>query len=193
MKQRALKRVMVGAAAATMMAFGAVADDAYALVNKENGYSYIQINQNLDSFSFKSDFKSIGNSGKVGYVVYSQDLSDDQLAEYIRNHAGNAQFGKKIDGGLVDLGSLNAGDRVGFYLERNNGDTVYETLFVEKHGTDYLEFDKNHSSSSKDEWMSIEDVKAVAHTSGAPLPGVLAVLLVGGLGAGAMKLRKRHA
>ena len=82
---------------------------------------------------------------------------------------------------------------MGFYLERNNGTTVYETLFVAKHGTDYLEFSKNGVGSSKDEWMSIENVKAVGHTSGAPLPGVLAVLLVGGLGAGAVKLRKRSA
>lgn len=36
------------------------------------------------------------------------------------------KFAKKIDHGLVDLGSLSTGDRVGFYLERNNGDTVYE-------------------------------------------------------------------
>ena len=135
-----------------------------------------------------------GNSGKVGYVVYSQDLTDDQLGDYLRAHAGNAEFGKKINHGLVDLGSLSAGDRVGFFLERNNGDTIYTTAFATKHGTDYLDFTKNGTGSSKDEWMSISNVKAVGHvTAGGPLPGVLAVLLIGGLGAGSMKLRKRRA
>ncbi len=194
MKQNVVVKAAVGAIAATLMAFGAVADEAYTLVTKENGSSYIQINQDLDSFSFHSDFKSIGNSGKVGYVVYSQDLTDDQLGDYLRAHAGNAEFGKKIDHGLVDLGSLSAGDRVGFFLERNNGDTIYTTAFATKHGTDYLDFTKNGTGSSKDEWMSISNVKAVGHvTAGGPLPGVLAVLLIGGLGAGSMKLRKRRA
>jgi len=194
MKQNVLVKAAVGAVAAALMVFGAVADEAYTLVSKENGYSYIEIHQDLDAFSFTSDFKSIGNSGKVGYVKYSQDLTDDQLSDYIRSHAGDAEFGKKINHGLVDLGALSAGDRIGFYLERNNGDTIYESFFVAKHGVDYLEFDKNYSGSSKDEWMSISNVKAVGHvTAGGPLPGVLAVLLIGGLGAGSMKLRKRRA
>ena len=69
MKQNVVVKAAVGAIAATLMAFGAVADEAYTLVTKENGSSYIQINQDLDSFSFHSDFKSIDNSGTVGYVV----------------------------------------------------------------------------------------------------------------------------
>ena len=194
MKDRKMAWAAIGAVASALMTFGAVADDAYTLVTKENGHSYIQINQDLDSFSFHSDFKSIGNSGKVGYVVYAQDLADDQLGDYLKAHAENAQFAKKIEHGLVDLGSLKAGDRVGFYLDRNNGDIIYTTAFAEKHGTDYLDFTKNGPGSSEDEWMSIANVKAVGHvTSGGPLPGVLAVLLVGGLGAGAMKMRKRRA
>ena len=194
MKQNVVVKTAVGAIAATLMAFGAVADEAYTLVTKENGSSYIQINQDLDSFSFHSDFKSIGNSGKVGYVVYSQDLTDDQLREYLVAHSGNAQFGKHINDGLVDLGSLKSGDRVGFYLERKNGDTIYTTVFATFHNMDYIDFTKNGVGSSKDEWMSISNVKAVGHvTAGGPLPGVLAVLLIGGLGAGSMKLRKRRA
>ncbi len=194
MKEVTLTRAAFIAAAAALTTFGSFADEpAYQLVTKENGYSYIQINQNLDSFSFHSDFKSIGNSGKVGYVVYSQDLNDDQLGDYLKANAGNAEFAKKINNGLVDLGALNAGDRVGFYLDRNNGDVIYTTSFAEKHGTDYLDFTKNGTGSSKDEWMSISNVKAVARTSGAPLPGLLAVFLVGGLGAGALKMRKRRA
>lgn len=193
MKQKKLIGTAIGALASTLMTFGAFADDAYTLVTKKDGSSYIQINKDLDSFSFNSDFKSIGNSGKVGYVVYSQDLHDDQLADYLKTHSGKAEFAKKINDGLVDLGALKAGDRVGFYLDRKNGETVYATAFVTKHGTDYLEFDKN-GGSGKDEWMSIEGVKAVGSVpTGAPLPGALAVLLVGGIGAGAMKLRRHRA
>lgn len=192
MKRGFMGKVAVGAVAATLAVFGAIADDgAYTLVTKENGSSYIQINQDLDAFSFKSDFKSIGNSGKVGYVKYSQDLSDGELSDYLKSHAGSAEFAKKINGGLVDIGAVSAGDRIGFFLERNNGDTIYESYFVAKHGKDYLEFDKN-GGTGKDEWMSIEGVSAVGHvTSGGPLPGALAVFLVGGLGA--LKLRKRRA
>lgn len=42
--------------------------------------------------------------------------------------------------------------------------------------------------------MTITDISAVSPSvpTGAPLPGVLAVLLIGGLGAGSMKLRKRN-
>ena len=185
-------KAILGVAIVTLTALGASADDAaYTLVNKPNGYSFIQINQDLDSFSFTSDFKSISNSGKVGYVVYGKDLSDGELGDYLKANSGNAEFAKKLNDGLVDLGALKAGDRVGFYLERNNGSTVYSTEFVEKHGTTYLEFEKN--GSGKDEWMPIGNVKAVGHVpSGAPLPGLLAMLLVGGAGAGSMKLIKRR-
>lgn len=194
MKQRHMAMVAVGVAVAALTSFGAIEDnDEFALVTRSNGSSYIQIKQDLDSFSFHSDFKSIGNSGKVGYVVYPQGLSEDQFSAYLKTHADNAQFAKKINNGLVDLGTLKAGDRVGFYLDRNNGDMVYKTVFVDKHGTTYLEFDKN-GGTGKDEWMSIGNVKAVGHvTAGGPLPGFLAVLLVGGLGAGAMRLCKRRA
>lgn len=187
-----INKIVCALAAMLMAVCAGAAEDAYTFVTKENGYSYIQINQNLDAFSFDSDFKSIGSSGKVGYVKYSHDLNDDQLSDYIRAHADNAEFGKKVNGGLVELGALKAGDRVGFYLERNNGDTIYESVFTTKHGTDYIEFDKN-GGTGKDEWMSISNVKASPAPSGQPLPGLLAVLLIGGVGAGALKMRKHRA
>lgn len=186
---------MMVAMAATL---GLFAEEAYTLVNAENGYSYIQINQDLDAFSFKSDFKSIGNGGQVGYVVYSSDMSDEQMAAAMEqgSHPPSPQFAKKIDNGIVDLGARKAGDRIGFYQVHNDGRILTTTEFVEKNGTTYLEFDKN--GSGKDEWMSIENISATSASSaaaptGAPLPGALAVLLVGGLGAGAMKKsRKRN-
>ena len=189
-----MKKMLLGALvlAATVVSAG----EAYSFVNDANGYSYIQINEDLDSFAFHSDFKSIGNSGKVGYFVYPEGLEGQALKDYINNAADdNAIFKKKINDGLVDLGALKAGDRVGFYLDRNNGDLVRLWDFQEKNGTTYIAFDKN-GGTGKDEWMSIGDVTTKAAentpgTAGAPLPGALAILLLGGLGAGGMKLRAR--
>ncbi|MCQ2390316.1 MAG: hypothetical protein MJ240_02730 [Kiritimatiellae bacterium] len=187
------KAILVAAAALTLMA--AKAEDAYALVNDAKGYSYIQINEDLDSFKFTSDFKSIGNSGKVGFFVYPEGLEGDALKKYINEAADdNAMFGKQINHGEVDLGALKAGDRVGFYLDRNNGRLVRDWSFETKHGTTYIAFDKN--GGGKDEWMPINNVTTTAAGSGSgdapagqPLPGALAMLALGGLGAGVAKLR----
>ena len=189
-----MKKMLLGALVLTAMFVKAA--DAYSFVNDPNGYSYIQINEDLDSFAFKSTFKSIGNSGKVGFFVYPDGLEGQELKDYIaKNPADNAQFKKGINDGLVDLGALKAGDRVGFYLHRNNGDLIRLWDFQEKHGTTYIAFDKN-GGKGKDEWMDIGDVTAKAAevgpgTAGAPLPGALAILLLGGLGAGGMKFGKR--
>lgn len=187
---------MVAAAAATLSLF---ADSAYEFVNKDNGngygYSYIKINQDLDSFSFKSDWHSLGNAGQVGYVVYTSDMSDEQMAAYMEqsSHPPAPKFRKSVNDGVVDLGSLKAGDRVGFYEVRPNGGIYTMSAFKDWKGEKWLAFDKN-DGNGKDEWMTITDVSAVSPSvpTGAPLPGVLAVLLVGGLGAGSMKLRKRN-
>lgn len=185
-----MKKIKIVSLAAAALFSSALFADAFEFVTMENGASYIQINEDLESFSFRSDFKSIGNSGNVGYVIYPNGLSGDDMKEYLRENAGNAQFGKKLTGGNVDLGSLNAGDRVGFFLERKNGDVIYDTSFEEFHGKDYIAFDKN-GGHGKDEWMSIEGIETSGGGSGtpngAPLPGALAALLVGFVGIGAWK------
>ena len=189
------KAVMAAVMAATFSLF---AEEAYTLVNKDSGngygYSYIQINQDLDSFSFKSDWHSLGNAGQVGYVVYTSDMSDEQMAAAMEqgSHPPAPEFQKHVNDGVVDLGSLKAGDRIGFYEVRPNEGVYTMSAFKDWKGETWLAFDKN-DGSGKDEWMTITDVSAVPTTpTGAPLPGALAVLLVGGLGAGAMKkFRKR--
>ena len=187
----------------------AVADDAFTFVNDgDYGYSYIQINQDLDSFSFKSDWHSLGNAGQVGYVVYTSDMSASDMAAYMEANANNPEFRKSVNGGVLDLGSLKAGDRVGFYEVRPNGGTYTQSAFKEWHGKTWLAFDKN-GGNGKDEWMTIEDISAqpagggegggsgggsgggTGTPSGAPLPGALAVMLVGGFGAGAFKFGKK--
>ena len=176
----------------------AAADEAFTFVNDgDYGYSYIQINQDLDSFKFKSDWHSLGNAGKVGYVVYPNDLSKEELASYMESNANNPQFRKSINGGVIDLGARKAGDRIGFYEERPNGGVYTQSAFKEWKDHIWLAFDKN-GGNGKDEWMTITEISAQAAgggtgaPSGAPLPGVLAVLLVGGVGAGALKFGKKR-
>ena len=57
---------------------------------------------------------------------------------------------------------------------------------------DYISGDSYQTGSGG--WLKIEISATPASTTptGAPLPGALAVLLIGGLGAGSMKLRKRN-
>lgn len=156
----------------------------YELMNDDKGYSFIKINENLDSFSFKSDFKSIGNSGKVGYFIYPNGLEGNDLIEYISKFDRiDPEFGKKINDGVVEINNLNINDRIGFYLVRNNGAIVKDWKFETKKNTNYIAFEKN--GSGKDEWMSLDDISFeitsddTHNISGAPLPGSLAVILVG--------------
>ena len=186
--------------AVALAAMAASAEDAFTFVNDGNyGYSYIQINQDMSSFSFTPDWHSLGNAGQVGYVVYPSDLQGSQLAEYMESNANNPQFRKSVNGGVIDLGELKAGDRVGFYEVRPNGGTYTQTAFKEWQNSTWLAFDKN-GGNGKDEWMKIGDVSyelagggGGGTPAGAPLPGMLAALLVGGIGAGALKARKRKA
>ena len=182
-------------AALALAASIAAAEDAFTFVNDgDYGYSYIQINQDLASFKFKSDWHSLGNAGRVGYVVYPSDLKQDQLASYMAANANNPQFRKSVNDGVVDLGELKAGDRVA--LEPYVPDfTCTQTAFKEWKDNVWLAFDKN-GGNGKDESMSITDIAAQAANStsapsGAPLPGALAALLVGGIGAGALRFGKR--
>ena len=201
-----MKKLMM--IAATLFALGAFGD-AFEFVNDGNyGYSYVQINQDLNSFSFTPDWHSLGNAGRVGYVVYTADMSESERASYMEANANNPQFGKKINGGVVEIKNLKAGDAIGFYEVRPNGGTYTQTAFKDWKDQTWLAFDKN-GGNGKDEWMSLGDISTTepggssggtsggtgggtggggtTAPSGAPLPGALAVLLVGAVGAGAWK------
>ena len=184
---------LVSLALATLLSFGLFAKDAYEFVNSADGYSYIQINEDIESFTFKSDWHSLGNAGRVGYVVYTSDMREAEHAAYMEANANNPQFGKKINGGVVDLGSLKEGDKVGFYEVRPNGGTYTHTSFEDWKDSKWLAFDKN-GGHGKDEWMTIVDVNATkpAETpNGAPLPGAATTILVGAIGAVCMKKKKK--
>ena len=112
-------------------------------------------------------------------------MSDSDRAAYMEANANNPEFGKHVNGGVVDLGSLKVGDRVGFYEVRPNGGTYTHSTFKEWKDQTWLAFDKN-DNHGKDEWLSIAEIAVqeadgnIGALSGAPLPGILAILLVGG-------------
>ncbi len=133
--------------------------------NGDNGY--IQINQNISALTFTFDFGSVGNAGTVGFYTYTDDPA---------NAIDGGQSFKKSDGSTADLGSFSEGQKIGFYLTRNNGDVITDFYFVEEDGKLYLKFQKG--TNGKDEMILISDIGVTP--SGQPLPGVLAALLLGG-------------
>jgi len=192
----------IAAAMAFILAACAAASEAFEFVTDgDYGYSYVQINQDLDSFSFKPDWHSLGNAGRVGYVVYAADMGEAERAAYMEANANNPQFGKHVNGGVVSIGDLKAGDKVGFYEVRPNGGVYTQTAFKDWKDQTWLAFDKN-GGHGKDEWMSIGEVSAQAAgggtgggsgaPNGAPLPGAFAALIVGCVGAGAAYAGKKR-
>ena len=179
--------------ALTLAATVVAAEDAFTFVNDGN-YSYVQINQDLDSFSFKADWHDFDGRGeKVGYVVYSSDMTAEQRAAYIKENASadNAEFGGKKGSSDVDLGALKAGDLVGFYGVRD-GEIYTASIFEFGRWGTKVELDIDGKCAC-DKDFTIGSITAVptATPNGAPLPGALAVLLVGGVGAGAFKFGKK--
>lgn len=149
----------------------------YELVNDERGYSYLKINEDMDAFRFDADWKSVGNSGSVGVFKYPDGLEGQALRDYIDAFdATAARFSKHVDGGVITIGDVKAGDRYGFYLVRKNGDVVRIWDWSEWKAQTFLEFDKN--GGGKDEWIRVGKFSH-GDPSGAPLPGSVAVLAAG--------------
>lgn len=211
-----MKKTIINSMIAVCAAFAVHANDAFTFINDgDYGYSYVQINQDLDSFSFTPDWHSLGNAGKVGYVVYTADMNESERASYMEANANNPQFQKSVNGGLVEIKDLKVGNKVGFYETRPNGSVYTQSAFKDWKDQTWLAFDKN-GGSGKDEWMSLGDISTTEHGSGtgsgtssgtgggtsggtdipgaptgAPLPGAVAVLIVGIVGAGAVKFGKK--
>lgn len=205
--------------AAVAMSISAFADELYSLVNNGvGGNSYILINQNLDAFSFDVlKYENAALNGHAGYFVYSEDLSGKALQNYVKENGVNIAKNQTT----VDVGALKEGDKVGFYKWEKTYSflgptkTTYDTEFMlgtkvvsrstDWHGNvtetvldtgtfvDYISGSSYQTGNGG--WMKIDISATPASTTptGAPLPGALAALLIGGLGAGSMKLRKRRA
>ena len=215
-----MKKLLMCAVVAA--AIGSYADDAFTLVNDPDGFSYIRINENLDSFSFDVlKYENYSLNGHAGYFVYTDGMSGRELSNYIKENGVGIAKNQK----LVDVGPLSEGDKLAFYRWEKSGSflgwggrTVYDTDYilgtkVVSRSTDrwgnvsetvldegtFVDFISGNTYQTGDGgWMKIE-ISAVASSSsspvnapsGAPLPGALAMLFVGGIGAGALKLGKR--
>lgn len=157
------------------------ATDQISLINDENGYSYLKINEDINAFGFESDFKSVGNSGKVGIFKYPNGLEGQALKDYIAEYDKNdAKFSKHENNGIISFGNVSQHDRYGFYLVRNNGDIIWEWDWEYDHGDWYIGFDKNNHG--KDEWIKVGQFYGHRpDPNGAPLPGSFAILCIGGI------------
>lgn len=161
---------------ASVQAATQYSSDAYGIVSGsrqgENGY--ISVLRDIESFSITTDFGSIGNSGAVGFYVYSDDIA---------NAVDGGSLFRKGNSDGIDLGSLSAGDKIGFYLVRNNGDIITDFYFAQDGDSISLQFVKN-GGNGKDEMFAFGQVNVVASggsdPSGQPLPGILAALIAGG-------------
>lgn len=188
-------RIAKGFAAsiAAIFAANAAFAEAYTFVNGPDGTSYIKINEDLASFRIQGDFHSVGNAGTVGYYLIPEGLEGKALSDYAASvDTTDPKFGKRATDGVMDFGALKEGDRVGLYLVRRNGRIYGSWTYGVSGGRQYITFDKN-GGHGRDERIYIGGIsveEAVPQPSGAPLPGVLAILAIGGVGAG---LAKFHA
>ena len=130
----------------------------------------LNILEDISSLTIYSNFGSIGNSGSVGYYVYTDDPA---------NAVYGATTFSKHDGAITITG-LNAGDKVGFYLLRNNGRVLDRFRFIPYGDSYFLAFMKNNWNG-KDEYMFLNTIVSEGSSvpSGQPLPGLLVTLFSG--------------
>ena len=130
----------------------------------------LRILEDISTLTLYSDFGSIGNSGSVGYYVYTDSPE---------NAVRNAATFSKSDGAIT-LTDLRAGENVGFFLLRKNGTEVNRFQFI-PHGDSYfLAFDKN-GGNGRDEVMFFRSIvsESAPVPAGQPLPGLLFTLIAG--------------
>ena len=130
----------------------------------------LNILEDISSLTLYSDFGSIGNSGSVGYYVYT-----DSPANAV---TGAVTFSKHD--GAIALPELKAGDKVGFFLKRKNGSVLNQFYFIPYGDSYLLAFNKN-GWHGRDEVMFFSSIAAgnAPVPSGQPLPGLVATLFLG--------------
>jgi len=130
----------------------------------------LNILEDVSSLTLYSNFGSIGNSGSVGYYVYT-----DTPANAVQ---GAVTFSKHD--GAITLPELKAGDKVGFFLTRNNGQVIRKFNFMPYGDSYFLIFNKN-GGHGHDEAMFLSSIvpESASAPSGQPLPGLLMTLLAG--------------
>lgn len=143
----------------------------------------------INQFTFTTEGVDKDGAIKVDFdeAVAEEDYS---ITGEKTNKKGGWQFGKL---GLTDEIAAQ-GMKMKDYME-SHGKGNSTTQVYGSSGTSWSELDW-------DDWMQISNISAVVakvedaaykNAQGAPLPGALAVLLIGGLAAGALKLRRKQA
>lgn len=185
-----LKEIIIGIAAfvitATLVAAMQYSADSYQFNYGElsSGNNSIQILANIEKLTLSTDYGSVGNSGKIGYIVYN---ADNTIA-----YQSEALFYKQLQpSNDIVISNLLAGQHVGFFLERNNGKLEENFVLYEHDGNVFMQFAKNGKLSGNSEAFMISSVQAAPQ--GQPLPGTLITLLIGsGIFTGAVCFGKRR-
>ena len=206
------KLLTTALAATVSLGLFAEGEQLWSLVRPEGGLHYISIDQNLDAFSFDVlKYENTSLKGHAGYFVYKDDMSGNELESYIReNGVGIKANQTTVDVGALNEGDkvgFYKWDTTGCWGNQTTIDTGYiigtkvvqhstdmwghttETVLDEGTFVDYISgstYQSGHGS-----WMKIEISASAAAgggsggsepANGAPLPGALAVMLVGGIG-----------
>jgi len=157
------------------------------------------------------DFIGLNDSTKTLYAMsnsnnvtltFSSNISNwDSLTVQATDALGNISTNTvAITGQAVNIGSINAGDDLKFFLTNNSmvqgtadvnwtawgsdWDTAADTY-------EYLHFGANYGKWNSKYVTTTFKVEGTPAPSGQPLPGVLATLLIGGASAGAFAIRKK--
>ena len=206
-----MKKLLTTVLAATVsLGLFAEGEQLWSLVRPQGGFHYISIDQNLDAFSFDVlKYENAALNGHTGYFVYTEDMSGKELENYIKeNGVGIAKNQTTVDVGALNEGdkvgfykwdtscsgrtTIDTGYIIGTKVVSRSTDWnghVTETILDEGTFVDYISGSSYQSGAGG--WMKIEIAASAAAgggsggsepANGAPLPGALAVMLVGGIG-----------
>ncbi|MDD3154183.1 MAG: hypothetical protein PHS41_04890 [Victivallaceae bacterium] len=150
---------------------------------------YLKVNENA-TLGFK-------DTGK-----YAGDYSDLGVFTFDENHEILTQTSLNFDANGIAEVSIKAGDQIGFWISTAETGTLYSVTAVQgkylnvfngrgTYGPDNLYRRFEYSAGSTKELEVLFGLSAGSSDTpvGQPLPGILATLLIGGVGAG-VKLRR---
>lgn len=179
MKTSTMRKGLFAAVAALAVGF-AFAEDGI-IVDDASGR--ISIGEGVSGISFDT---SGVRGGSVGYVVYPRIVSAGDHLNVVPVQRGI------IVGNNTTISGLNEGDSVGFYYIDSAGETFNSDLLNHVGGATFGVVFSGGEVGGGALTISNIKIKTKPGPSGMPLPGFLAILLVGGAGAGALKLRKHR-
>ncbi len=215
-----MKKLLTTVLAATVsLGLFAEGEQLWSLVRPQGGFHYISIDQNLDAFSFDVlKYENSSLNGHTGYFVYTDDMSGKELEAYIKeNGVDIAKNQTTVDVGALNEGDkvgfykwdtsycygrkIDTGYIIGTKVVSHSTDWwghTTETILDEGTFVDYISGSTYQTGAGG--WMKIEIAASASSgetgggsepANGAPLPGALAVMLVGGIGSLCARKKKR--